>query len=401
MVTTPLSTTTTTQETSTSWSQLFQQLENQGYIIDDLVKDTLEQQLSNNLLPIKIEKITEQYLILSYQNTIEAETILSAFPILKSLYESLNLTQDIVSIENPSLIIENYQNNEAIFQLQIPNLQTSAISSLLTQIGLLGIPDSNNINLNLAENSLSLTYLGDVSFSNLLQSIPTVETIANELNLPNNITISNPSITINQSTSQTPNYDISVSQLPITELTDWLEAQLIPTELLTTVNNIDLQLSDKDIKVTYLGEVNLSSVINTMTRELGYNNTIEQTLTVLNPSLLIQEKADNTKFYELTLSQIPTNEITGLLANLTEVNLFNELGTLGEVDLVVSSNGIEVSYDDTINLDIGTVISLNEKPIFLTIYLRIYCNRIRRNRYNFSPSRKSYFTPERRNRNRR
>ena len=80
MFITPFVATTTTEETATSWSELFQQLADEGHPLAQLVKDILEEKLADALLPIVIEEITDESLTLSYQDSINTQNIVPKLP---------------------------------------------------------------------------------------------------------------------------------------------------------------------------------------------------------------------------------------------------------------------------------------------------------------------------------
>jgi len=347
--------------------ELVSYIESLGYVLPQVLKDLLTSQLNNSGIPITVEEISAAKLVLEYNGAIEVSKILSSFTSLNSIAQQAGIGQHLPTITNPLLTINNFQDDNPSYGLRIPTLTTTALQGLMTELGLSGVVSGATFDLSLSESDVTVAYIGDLSLSSLLQSIPGINTLATGLNLPNTLTVGEPSLTVTALNTANPKYQFSAASLPTADLIAWLNSQGLPEfaqTLLSSISNVDLDFGSDVFKITYNGVLNVTSVINKLVADLGLGSAISQVLSITNPSLLIR-KVNNTYTYEVSLPQIPTGQIMGLLADITSIDLLSELGTLGKVDLVLSTNGIKVTYPDPLKFDFGTVATLDPSLSFL------------------------------------
>ncbi len=351
------------QVESTSWSELFQQLADDGHPLAVLVKETLEQQLANALLPIVVEEITDESLILSYQGSINSQNIVPKLPGIGRFVDKLNLSQHLPTINNPIIKITDYDSNNPSFSIEIPELTTTILQPILNELGLENITSGDTFALSLSAEEVQVTSLSPLSITETVKIVPNqkVKDFVNDLNLPS-LNVEEPSIKVISPTTEDSqyHYEVSVSSIPTDEFLTWLQsyiAEQIPqtvkdkfNELATKVEDIDLEIGEDSVKVTYLGNLSVTNLINSLSTELGLGS-IQEDLTVLNPSVFIQEKEEGEpKYYEVSLSQIPTGEIAKLLASFTHISILNDLGSLGALDLNISSDQVQLAYGDAIDV---------------------------------------------------
>ena len=338
---------------------------NPEHPLANLVKDTLKEKLAEALSPIKIEGGTDESLTLSYQGSVNSQEVLPELLGIGRYFDQLNLSQHLPEIHNPIITIHNYDSDNPSYEIQIPELETTALKPILNELGLEEITSGDKFALSLSAAEVQVTSLSPLSIRETVKIIPQVKDFVNDLNPPLPILdVEEPSVKVIAPTIEDPqyHYEVSVSSLPIDEFTDWLQgyiAEQIPqslqdkfNELAKKVENVEVEIGEDYVKVTYLGELNVTNLINGLSTELELNSSIQQELTVLNPSVFIQDKGEGEdKYYEVSLPQIPTGEIAELLANFIHIsNIPGDLGSLGALDLTIASDKVQLHYGDAVDL---------------------------------------------------
>ncbi|MGK7925119.1 MAG: hypothetical protein AB4290_07710, partial [Spirulina sp.] len=353
------------QSASSTWDDVFNQVAAEGHPIGDLVKATLKEQFANALLPIVVEDISDESMTLSYAGEIDTKTVAAKIPLMGKWVETLELSQHLPTIENPVITVNGYEGNNPQFELEIPQLSTTALQPLMQELGIEKVSDGGNFSLGLSAEQVQVVSLDPLSATEVINLIPTVKDFAEDLELPELI-IENPGITVTSPTEENPQYQyqFSASRLPIAELQDWLVnyiAKSIPQSLKDTFNelaekveNISLEVGENSIKVTYLETLNVSDLVNGLSTEIGLGS-IDRNITVQAPSLFIQEteNADTGEaeyFYEVSLPQVATGEVVALLGDFTHIAVLQDLQSLGALDLTVSSEQVQLHYGDAIDI---------------------------------------------------
>uniref|UniRef100_UPI0018E569F5 hypothetical protein n=1 Tax=Cyanothece sp. BG0011 TaxID=2082950 RepID=UPI0018E569F5 len=250
------------------------------------------------------------------------------------------------------------------FSLSLPPLSQADLQGLLDSLGLPDLAvnflaELGQIELTIGDNFLKLNGLEGVDFAPIINELGVV-------NLPE-FTVGIPSFEmfkvdgINEFKFTIPQID----EIQVNNLLDGLDG--LPSfakDFFNVLDKIKVELGEDWTRITYLDEVGITSIVNNLSGELGFTTDINADISVFLPSLYIQE-INGEKFYEVTLPQISTGEVMGLLGEMTDVNLFNELTTLGKVDLVLSEDSFRVKYFDDVKLDLGKVVEIDSSLTFL------------------------------------
>ncbi|MTJ52835.1 DUF4347 domain-containing protein [Anabaena sp. UHCC 0253] len=138
----------------------------------------------------------------------------------------------------------------------------------------------------------------------------------------------------------------TTSILVPTFITDWLNYNN-PNVTVTTTEDIT--------EATYNGTVNISDAINQIASQLKLGS-ITQQIEATNPKVVVKGYPSNTSYYELSLSQLSAGQIMDGLGQLTGADLFKGLSSVGSVDLMLASNGINLTYLDNLTLDVNSLV---------------------------------------------
>ncbi|MBU6345371.1 MAG: transporter substrate-binding domain-containing protein [Cyanobacteria bacterium REEB494] len=281
-----------------------------------------------------------------------------------------------LTLSNPSLTITNPKTVPS-FSLGIDKLSMAQVKTWLTQQITSLVGDENvrnflngmlneiaNIDLAIGDTQTQITYLGTVDLGKALNAIPGIESITpDNLSLP----IINPSFTITRVGSN-KQYSLSAQKLPKEELTAWLKGEalsLLPQEVQSIVNSLfnvadqlDVQLGSSQIQLAYQGNLDLATIVKEIPgiKELPLNNL---QLPVLNPRVSITNPGKNAS-YSFAVEQLPKQQLIDWVKSQlpTEVqSILDKIAGVAEnLDVLVSSNLIQIAYNGSI--DLASILSL-------------------------------------------
>jgi hypothetical protein len=162
-------------------------------------------------------------------------------------------------------------------------------------------------------------------------------------------------------------------------------------KLFTLANNLDFkqllyefkQLDDKfqqlnpnlgaeQLSITYLGDLDLSTSINSAASSLGLAKPLTNALIVSNPSIRIQGLANNRKI-ELAVSQLPIDALIALLSTLAGGVLPDEILTalksvgdkLDKLEFVLLEDKLSIRYQDSLKFSISFDDLIGGAPSFV------------------------------------
>ncbi|MBS9769703.1 MAG: transporter substrate-binding domain-containing protein [Trichodesmium erythraeum GBRTRLIN201] len=137
-------------------------------------------------------------------------------------------------------------------------------------------------------------------------------------------------------------------------------------DLLTTLGglaNLNIELNDNGFGVTYVGELNISSTINSLLSTLGLGeNVMSQSLTVSHPGLRYATDETGNRNYELSVSEFSPKQLINLLVGLLPSsvslpsNIRDTINSIGNASLSLSSQGISITYLDNVTFDLNGLI---------------------------------------------
>ncbi|WP_445632839.1 hypothetical protein NSTC745_04416 [Nostoc sp. DSM 114161] len=128
------------------------------------------------------------------------------------------------------------------------------------------------------------------------------------------------------------------------------------------LNNIKFTREDNLVKITYSGKLEVKDLIN----KLGLGET-KKSFSLDNPSLIVKGTG-NQRTYQVSIPKINLNDFLGLLTDLGGITLPTNIKDklpLGDVDLVLSNQGISLNFANSFNLDLGKVFSLDSVIPFI------------------------------------
>ncbi|MBD2737248.1 DUF4347 domain-containing protein [Nostoc paludosum FACHB-159] len=150
-----------------------------------------------------------------------------------------------------------------------------------------------------------------------------------------------------------------------TQLPSFVESfrKVVVEKLTANLNSIEVTQENNLVKLTYLGELNISDLIN----KLGIGNT--KTSFLLKNSSLTIEGTGQERIYKVSIPKINLGDLLGIIKDLSKIDLptdiKNKLYSLGDVDLVLSNQGLSLSFAKEFNLDLGTVFSFDSAITFI------------------------------------
>ncbi|MDE5096345.1 MAG: hypothetical protein O4804_19690, partial [Trichodesmium sp. St11_bin5] len=159
------------------------------------------------------------------------------------------------------------------------------------------------------------------------------------------------------------------------------ELPVFAQDLLTTLGglaNLNIELNDNGFGVTYVGELNISSTINSLLSTLGWDvNVLSEPLSVTNPGLRVT-KDDTGKKISVSIGEFSPTEVIGFLGDTLGVELPNniseQLNKLGNASLSLSSQGIFITYLDDITFDLNDLIGDSFTSLSLVVVEEVVNN---------------------------
>ncbi len=115
--------------------------------------------------------------------------------------------------------------------------------------------------------------------------------------------------------------------------------------------------------ITYLDTLNITSIINTLSSEIGLGGKIDKPLNVTNPGLRISTDESGTRAFEVTVGKIAPGEVIDFLTNLAGKSLPNDIQTklnnIGNASVSLSNKGISLTYLEDLTLDLNSIVGDN------------------------------------------
>ncbi|MDY7022268.1 MAG: hypothetical protein SWJ54_13070, partial [Cyanobacteriota bacterium] len=138
-------------------------------------------------------------------------------------------------------------------------------------------------------------------------------------------------------------------------------------DLLNILSSLDLpdlkiEVSEGELAVSYLGEVKIAEIINSLSEILGLGeNVLSDSLTVKNPGLRIAKDQEGNFDYQISIGEFSPTEVVSLLGDIVGIDALpsviqNELDKVGKVGLIASNKGLTLNYLDDITLDVNSLI---------------------------------------------
>ncbi|BAY79100.1 hemolysin-type calcium-binding region (plasmid) [Nostoc linckia NIES-25] len=253
--------------------------------------------------------------------------------------DNINITSATISITG------NYQKGEDILSVS-DKLPTGIIASAFDSI------------------TGTITLTGSATFDKyktVLQQIAYSNTSENP-----NIGDRTISFTVNDGTNNsntvTRNINVVLAYMNLGDSTLSEFFQSFKTLAEQNLNNIKFTRENNLVKLTYLGKLEVKDLINKL--ELG---TTTKSFSLNNPSLIVKGTG-NQRTYQVSIPKINLNDFLGLLTDLGGITLPTNIKDklpLGDVDLVLSNQGISLNFANDFNLDLGKVFSLDSVIPFI------------------------------------
>jgi hypothetical protein len=132
-------------------------------------------------------------------------------------------------------------------------------------------------------------------------------------------------------------------------------------------------LGAEKLRITYLGDLDLSAVINSLASSLGLAKPLTNALLVSNPSIRIEGHANDRKI-ELAVSQLPVDGLIALFSTLAggvlPDEILNTLKSVGDkldkLEFVLLEDKLSIRYQDSLNFSISLGDLVGGSPPFVS-----------------------------------
>ncbi|RUT05902.1 hypothetical protein DSM106972_031080 [Dulcicalothrix desertica PCC 7102] len=353
--------------------------------------------LLTNLKPIPVDELVANVpaldlqverdrLRLGYLNNQSLNNLLGKTPGVKDLADTLKLPN--LTVATPSITIINPATNPR-YELTVTSIPVNSLQSwLTTQIDALdsALPDAvqnaikalantaQDLDLVLSDNAVQVTYGGNLNIRGIINQLADKLGLSNPL--PAELGIANPALKI-LNPGDDPSFEFIVPRLSIASLQTWLTSQvnsILPSEiqknLTNEAQNLDLILAEDQLRLTYLGDINVGSALNKLTETLGLDRPFNNTLAVNNPEVAIEKNDSGDFTYAFSIPRLAIADAGSLLSGLNAPNFINSiLSEISNLGLTFGKDKLELTYNGDFDLrtpinqlanalDLGTPISL-------------------------------------------
>ncbi|MDY7004439.1 MAG: DUF4347 domain-containing protein [Cyanobacteriota bacterium] len=339
----------------------------------------------------------------------------------------LTIDLEDLTVTNPGLRIKKQENGQRLYEVSIGEFSPTEAVNFLTGEAGLKLPDIiqnqldkvGNVSLSASKQGFGLTYLDNITLdvNNLVDSDGFIKDAANTISETflgdgddttpgTQLILAKPEVEFTNKGNNKElslassfngqkfdldfdvNFDPNISGVKIPNLSGFefelpkLDATKLKNafnsiagtelpgfaeDLLTTLaslTNFNIDLSDDGLAVTYLGNLDVKNIINSVSSTLGLgDNVLSESLTVTNPGLRIAKDADGNKLYEVSVGEFSPTQAVDFLSNTLGVQLpsaiQDELDKVGNVALFASTEGFALKYLDDVTLDINSLIGDN------------------------------------------
>ncbi|MGD1808094.1 DUF4347 domain-containing protein, partial [Dapis sp. BLCC M126] len=342
--------------------------------------------------------------------------------IVETVASEAGLTIDLekLTVKNPGLRIKKQEDGQRLYEVNIGEFSPTEAVNFLTGEAGLKLPDIiqneldkvGNVSLSASKQGFGLTYLDNITLdvNNLIDSDGLLKDAANTItevllgdgdenkegtqlvlakpeveytNKDNNKTLSlassfngasfNLSFDVdNVSSSQIPKLSDLKFELPefdATKLTNAFkeiagtELPEFAKELITALGglaSLDIEFNDNGFGVTYPGELNISSTINSLLSTLGLGDNVLSDLNVTKPGLRVTTDDTGKKIYEASVGEFSPTEAVEFLSDTLGVQLPDsiqgQLNKVGKVNITASNQGFGITYLDDVTLDVNNIV---------------------------------------------
>ena len=125
-------------------------------------------------------------------------------------------------------------------------------------------------------------------------------------------------------------------------------------------SNLKFESDADGFTVTYEDSLNITSIINTLSSEMGLGVNLSESLTVTEPSLRVTKDEIGNRFYEFSVGEISPTEVVYFLTDVVGVSLpssiQSKLDSIGNASFTLSNTGIALTYLDDLTLDVNSLI---------------------------------------------
>ncbi|MUG96320.1 DUF4114 domain-containing protein [Scytonema sp. UIC 10036] len=346
-------------------------------IIPDLSAETLLGLLTNvkladvanNLLanvPAFDLKVERDRLRLGYLSNQSLNNLLGKTPGVQDLANTLKLPT--LTVTAPNITIIDPATNPR-YELSVASLPVNSLQSwLTTQVDALdsALPDTvqsaikalantaQDLDLVVSDNAVQVTYGGNLNVKEIINPL------ANQLGLshplPAELAIANPAFKI-LNPGDNPSFEFTAPRLSIASLQSWLTSQvnsLLPTEIQNLANqaqNLDLILAEDQLRLTYLGDINVGSALNKLTETLGLGSPFNNTLAIKNPEVAIEKNDSGDFTYAFSIPRLARADAGSLLSELNAPSFINSLlAEISNLGLTFGKDKLALTYNGDFDL---------------------------------------------------
>jgi hypothetical protein len=131
-------------------------------------------------------------------------------------------------------------------------------------------------------------------------------------------------------------------------------------DVLATTSNFKFESLPDGFSIIYQDDLNITSIINTLSAAIGLDTNLSQPLTVTEPALQVTKDQTGNRVYEFSVSEFSPTEIINFLTDIVGASLpdivQSQLDQLGNASLTLSNQGIALTYLDDLTLDLNNLL---------------------------------------------
>ncbi|MGB3535530.1 MAG: putative Ig domain-containing protein [Microcoleaceae cyanobacterium] len=131
-------------------------------------------------------------------------------------------------------------------------------------------------------------------------------------------------------------------------------------DVLAIASNFKFESLPDGFSIVYQDDLNITSIINTLSSAIGLDTNLSQPLTVTQPALTVTKDETGKRIYEFSVSEFSPAEIINFITDVVGVSLpdavQSQLDQLGNASLTLSNQGIALTYLDDLTLDLNNLL---------------------------------------------
>ncbi|WP_216595484.1 cadherin domain-containing protein [Myxosarcina sp. GI1] len=209
-----------------------------------------------------------------------------------------------------------------------------------------------------------------VSYDGVVNALALLKVLVDQtgiIDLPDNLAFDvdgfEVDLTKDEITNKIVEYDLFVN-VPKTSIVNLFESLEVPDFINSFVDaiaaDLEFNIGSDAVGFNYQGTLDISGIIASILSGFGLDTQLEP-LSVNNANILITKNELQERIYEVAIESVAPGEIITFLADLVGAGLSdetkNKLSNVGDVSLVLSNEGIILSYQDDITIDLGNILS--------------------------------------------